>query len=149
MFWKSESTDLLMDWKWEERRIRIRITGQPEHLGEWWDRHWEGGCWGRLHFGSVGAGVQSGNNWEMLVILGGNQMNYFRVVERSQGGVIPLAVVSLEIILKARWLTEISKGWVWLAYNRGLIQEESQEGWYATDKWRMRGTINSVNCRAR
>lgn len=37
-------------------------------------------------------------------------MNYFRVVERSQGGVIPLAVVSLEIILKARWLTEISKG---------------------------------------
>lgn len=47
---------------------------------------------------------------EMLVTQGGNKMNYFREVERSHGGVIPLAVVSIEIILKARWLAEITRG---------------------------------------
>lgn len=43
----------------------------------------------------------------MFVIQGSNKINEFRVVEKSRGGVILLAVISVEIILK--WLTEITR----------------------------------------
>lgn len=106
--------------------------------------YWEGELGGKHHFGAIGSGVQSGDNWEMFVIQGGNKINAFRVVEKSQGGVILLAVISVEIILK--WLTEITRRWVWLAYKRGRMLGGKLGGQVCTTLEKNKGTINFVNC---